>query len=389
MITEAEMSYEDMGQAAKKGYLCAKCQGRLTVAWSADKNCYILRCGNDINHTGITRHDKKYEQKLKEGLSMDSNALMVMDEAKMLQRVEMARFPQDLTVADKKLLAQVAITYGFDPLMGEVTIYQGRPYVSIDGRYRKAQETGQLDGVETRPANKQEKEDWQIPDGDYFYRSDVYVKGASRPFVAWGRVFKAEIIGGKGYKPVEKNPQRMAEKRAEAQALRKAFHIPLPSVEDIGSPDYDVDSTARVVDTSTGEITESKPKTEQKTKERDTRGEFEKEGRDILEEVINAQQPKPQQERTKSKSSPATEQVNGNPPEEATPKGFIDMDWLNESLKTLQSKGIKAYSDKTILSYLNAITRGKCATIAEAVSNLDKAQANDLVRRVQDALEMA
>jgi hypothetical protein len=35
---------------------------------------------------------------------------------------------------------------------------------------------------------------------------------------------------------------RKAEKRAEAQALRKAFHINLPSIEDIGSPDYEPES---------------------------------------------------------------------------------------------------------------------------------------------------
>jgi hypothetical protein len=57
------------------------------------------------------------------------------------------------------------------------------------------------------------------------------------PFVGWGRVFGSETTGGKGFKPVEKNPQRMAEKRAEAQALRKAFHINLPSWEDIGGPE--------------------------------------------------------------------------------------------------------------------------------------------------------
>ena len=251
MITEETMPLDEMKRVVNQGYLCAECQGVLTIAWGGafGYNGHILRCQN-IEHDGITRHDKKYEQKLKEGFSMDSNALMKMDEAKMLQRVEMARFPQDLTKQDKALLAQVAITYGFDPLMGEVTIYQGRPYVSIDGRYRKAQETDNLDGVETRPATKQEKEDWQIPEGDYFYRSEVYVKGSSRPFVAWGRVHKAETIGGKGYKPVEKNPQRMAEKRAEAQALRKAFHIPLPSIEEIGSPDFD---------TTTGEIIDVTP----------------------------------------------------------------------------------------------------------------------------------
>lgn len=264
-LTESEMSYEDMQNAVKKHYLCAKCQGELTVAWSASQNGYILRCGNDINHHGITRHDIKQEQKFKEGLSMESKELMTMGEAKMLQRIEMARFPQELTVQDKRLLAQVALTYGFDPLMGEITIYQGKPFVSIDGRYRKAQETGQLDGVETRPSNKQERIDWQIPEGDFFFRTEVYVKEATKPFVAWGRVHSAELKlnkPGDAYKPVVKNPQRMAEKRAEAQGLRKAFHIPLPSIEDIGSPDYDIETTAKVVDTTTGEITEGKSQQE-------------------------------------------------------------------------------------------------------------------------------
>ncbi len=250
MITESDMTYEDMQKAVKSGEKCAKCGGFLTVAWV--NGGYVLRCA-ELSHNTITRHDKIYEQKVRD-YRMDSKSLMTMPEAKMLERVNMAKFPQDLTIPEKKLLAQVAITYGLDPLMGEVTIYQGRPFVSIDGRYRKAQETGNLDGVETRPANKQEREDWEIPEGDYFYRTEVYVRGASRPFVAWGRVFKAETIGGKGFKPVEKNPQRMAEKRAEGQALRKAFHIPLPSVEDIGSPEAEAPTVTVIVDQATGEI---------------------------------------------------------------------------------------------------------------------------------------
>ena len=242
MIVEAEMSHEEMQRMIDTGHLCAECGSLLTIAWGGyyGINSYILRCGTNIKHNGITGHDKVYEKKMKEYFSMESKALMVMDENTMLKRVEMARFPQDLTLPEKKLLAQVAITYGFDPLMGEVTIYQGRPFVSIDGRYRKAQESGLLDGVETRPANKQERIDWGIPDGDYFFRSEIYVKGATHPFVAWGRVHKAETLGGKGFKPVEKNPQRMAEKRAEAQGLRKGFHIPLPSAEEIGSPEYEI-----------------------------------------------------------------------------------------------------------------------------------------------------
>ena len=190
---------------------------------------------------------------------MDSKSLMTMDENKMLQRVEMAKFPTQLQPADKRALAQAAVTYGFDPLMGEISIYQGRPFISIDGRYRKAQETGQLDGVETRPATRQERTDWGIPDGDLFFHCDVWKKGCSHSFPGKGRVKKEEMQGSP-HLPIVKNPQRMAEKRAEAQALRKAFHIPLPSIEDIGYEELEDSNIITVegveVDTCTGEVIE-------------------------------------------------------------------------------------------------------------------------------------
>ncbi len=258
-IEELGLTFEQ-AQKYAEDHLCT-CGGRLSVAWGGSFGIqgYILRCGNDVSHTTMTRHTRKLspdwaqaEKEFKERNHMDSTALTKMTEPQMLQRISMAKFPQGLTQSDEKMLAVVAIAYGFDPLMGEVSIYQGRPYVSIDGRYRKAQETGRLDGVRSRPATKQEKEDWGIPPDDYFFCAEVYVKGASQPFVGWGRVNGTETKGSP-HLPVVKNPQRMAEKRAEAQALRKAFHIPLPSQEDIGSPETE-DTKPQIIDGKTGEI---------------------------------------------------------------------------------------------------------------------------------------
>ena len=193
---------------------------------------------------------------------MESRALEAMSPKAMVARIQQARFPQALQPAEVQLLATVAISYGLDPLMGELSIYQGRPYVGIDGRLRKAQETGRFAGIESRPATLAEREAWQIPDEDFFFRCEVYSKGVDRPFVGWGRVFERETHG-KGFKPTETNPQRMAEKRAEAQALRKAFHIPLPSSEDIGAVDMELPpvpvGNCRVVDAQTGEVTEPQP----------------------------------------------------------------------------------------------------------------------------------
>ena len=174
---------------------------------------------------------------------LNSQALAVLTPTEMEKRVALAKFPQQLSATDKQMLVTVAIEYGLDPLMGELTVFQGRPYVSIDGRYRKAHETGQLEGVESRPASATEREIWEIPAGDFFFRAEVWKKGCAHPFVGWGRVRHAETeapkSGAAGYRPLEVNPQRMAEKRAEAQALRKAFYLPLPSTEapdDEGQP---------------------------------------------------------------------------------------------------------------------------------------------------------
>jgi hypothetical protein len=264
MILETEMSYEEM-QAYIETHRCA-CGSRLTIAWggSFGHNCYIVRCGKDPEHDTFTGHDKKEEdyKKLKrEVLKLDSKSLTTMPESQMIERINSAKFPQELSPADKILLAKAAISYGFDPLMGEITIFQGRPYISIDGRYRMAQETEKLDGVESRPANEDERSEWRIPNDDYFFHAEVYVKGSQRPFVGWGRVRAEEQQikkDGDKYKPIVTNPQRMAEKRAEAQALRKAFHIPLPSIEDV--PEYeDIDTEYRIVEESTSsECTQSK-----------------------------------------------------------------------------------------------------------------------------------
>lgn len=170
-----------------------------------------------------------------------SQKLATMSAQEMELRVDMAKFPRDLTPQEKALVIQVAVSYGLDPLMGELTVYQGRPFVTIDGRYRKAHESGDLDGVESRPATKQEREAWEIPEGDYFFRAEVRKKGCGYPFVGWGHVKAHELTDMSKRNPgslaspvVAENPQRMAEKRAEAQALRKAFYLPLPSAEASG-----------------------------------------------------------------------------------------------------------------------------------------------------------
>lgn len=227
--------------AFAEDHTCAECDGLLGIRkwWDGEP---MLFCMTLNTHQGYRRlHSPSEAYRLGEyvspyleqiferkGRKRMTGDLAKIDEAGMTARVDMARFPQQLTIDQKRMVVKVALTYGLDPLMGELTVYHGNPFISIDGRYRKARETGMLDGVETRPATVEERSAWGIEAGDYFFRCEVWRKDASRPFVGWGRIRAAETKGD-SHLPLVAQPQRMAEKRAEAQALRKAFGIPLPS----------------------------------------------------------------------------------------------------------------------------------------------------------------
>ena len=279
MIPEsAGFTHEDMKRiVADPRYHCGQCDGILNVAWGGAHGVesYVLRCSKNIEHNRFSR--RQISEKERAALATlrgegymeagSSTALMAMSESTMIERVDKAKFIKDLSPAEKKRLALVCITYGFDPIMGEMTIYEGNPYVSVDGRYRKAQETGLLMGVESRPATKDERAMWEISTEDKFFRAVVkkLVGGQTAEFVGWGRVTAGEIQRANQYIPVSTNPMRMAEKRAEVQALRKAFSIPLPagtlSVENI------VEGSFEIVDEETGEIKQLTAPVENKVKE--------------------------------------------------------------------------------------------------------------------------
>lgn len=327
------IALEEMKRLAEDGHVCGECGGRLNVAFVNGQN--VLRCGNSLEHKTITRHDYKNEKRIGE-YRMDSTALTKMLPKDMEARVAIGKFSSDLAPIERKHLAMLAINYGFDPAMGEMTIYQGRPYISIDGRYRKAQETGKLAGVNTVPATPEEYKAWKIPEEDYFFKAVVKKRenGNVDEYTGWGRVRAAETHG-KGFRPVESNPQRMAEKRAESQALRKAFHIDLPGIsdfEDIGVDDPNIiESTAR-------EIKEDR----------------------------------------QAEAPPADEHINN-----------ISMQWLSESLKTLQDKKLSGWSNAAVVKYLNEISGKQAKSVREAVTNLTTDQAEAFVIKVQNILEMA
>lgn len=97
---------------------------------------------------------------------------------------------------------------------------------------------------------------------------------------------------------------------------------------------------------------------------------------------------------------------SGEPPEDATGEAtgepapelekevidespsLIDLAWLRESLKALQDKKLKKWSNRETIAHLNTITGSQATTVTAAVKALNKEQSEAFVKEIQDILSM-
>ena len=118
---------------------CGDCGGVLTVAWSPDKNCYMLRCGTDINHNTTTKVDlsaeyAEYASKLgwrnkRLQKEIGTKAELALRQFEYLPRlnkeqatdVVMTLWPGASELAKTKAV-MICVQYGLNPLMKHVHI---------------------------------------------------------------------------------------------------------------------------------------------------------------------------------------------------------------------------------------------------------------------------
>jgi len=140
-----------------------------------------------------------------------------------------------------KLLVRYCLTYGFDPLLNEVCLYQGRPYPLIDGLRRKAQETEQYRGLRMEVVkDKDLKKALGYGEDDVVYKAIVKKEegGQISEYERYGGVAKWEIEemskrdpSKHRYPVLHQRPADMAQNRAERDALRAAFSFRFPGIE--------------------------------------------------------------------------------------------------------------------------------------------------------------
>jgi hypothetical protein len=145
--------------------------------------------------------------------------------AAILKAIGLDRVPAE----QREIALAIADRYGLDLMLKHLVLVDGRPYITRDGLLHVAHRSGALDGIEVTDPELVDLEGvgkfWRA-------RCSVYRKDMGRPFVYAGR-YPAKG-GNQRFAP------EMAVKVAEVMALRRAFDVSAPVIEER----WDVDVTA-------------------------------------------------------------------------------------------------------------------------------------------------
>jgi len=207
--------------------LTCKFCGQLVLGESWEEASSLLIDHLEIEHPG---HEAK--RVIKE----------ILDQAKERQRTQ-RRLPAIYEASTGEMvkgeLRLAAIEYakrvGLKPELGHICLYYGRPWVTIDGwyyRFRRAFPDGK---VVTRPLSSNERLDSQLDDHVIGWKAEVYAKdGGELLAVGYGYASKSEEPLAKGSAVEPRWPGRLAEKRAEEDALRKVVPLELEATAGTG-----------------------------------------------------------------------------------------------------------------------------------------------------------
>jgi len=221
MITGTKEVLDQVAQT----HVCPEHGPKLVVAWHAGEKSYVLRCGEGHFPEEVTRQltaTQQYKQGTRaatgEGLDQMPKADLGTGEALSAEMVEYLYF--------------FARRYGLDAYRGHVMLMHGKPYIGIDGYLYYANKRKVPYSLISRPLAQTEREDYQIPEGAHAWIATVDMLETRTYFTGLGVVTQEEMIEMSTKKPqqlrspvVAAHPWQLAQKRAEWQALRRAFPI--------------------------------------------------------------------------------------------------------------------------------------------------------------------
>ena len=234
------MEFDEM-RRMEMTHTCAQCDSPLVITWDMVSDCHQLVCSKDLKHQGYkevsTAGRALARGEMDKHLGPGAQKEMERQAAEGAPALSWLHDKDIATGADLRpdqLLGLIiwAESLGFNPNLGHVCLYFSNPYVTIDGYYFKLTREHPDIKVGTRPLTREERDERQIPEGDHAWIAETWEKGEKLPTTGLGIVTQEEVEGKSTRRPdefrapvVHGHPQRMAEKRAEWQLLRKL--IPL------------------------------------------------------------------------------------------------------------------------------------------------------------------
>ena len=361
--------------------VCVECGRQLYAYLDEDKKVY-LACSNQ-KHEGIAREytppQQDYQTEIRREIELEkehgrqtSEALATIPKQGQLTQVQASKVLQlvypNATPDEIMRTAIFCQDFGLHPLANEVYLipFKGKNVmvVGIPASRKMAHNLkGDFSFLDDTPRAATEEE-----------VAKQYGKDSEEAEANIISVTKLQGVGGNlsigfGLYPKSEKPygmdkgntrRNMANIRSERQAMDRLPGKPMPRYEVIDATYAEVPDIGKV-DTTTGEI--------------------------IQGEVTDIPEIPPEEAEVNSEENIARRIEEVQPPES---KSIIDLEWLKESIATLQKKGIKAYSDESLLSYMkSAYKKAEGDTIYEIAEKLNKGMASHLVKVIQDALDKA
>ena len=227
--------------------VCAEHKTQLEVAWDDKLSCYFLRCGTCGPTDAITRfmsYTEEYKASADVPEPIKSN-IQKGEKRRMEQKTkqvipfELQGVPQaDLGTGELLLpeviqqLVDYAHKYGLDPARGHVLLMYGKPYIGLDGYLFHARRSGIPYNLQARPMTTAEAKVYKVGETDHGWISNILFIDDGSMFTGTGIVTYDEMTAEAKGKPgqlrspvVAAHPWQLAQKRAEWQALRRAFPI--------------------------------------------------------------------------------------------------------------------------------------------------------------------
>lgn len=218
--------------------LCAEHNKPLNVAWVGDASSYAIRCSLNHYPDAVTRNKSDIE------IIKQAPKSIVPKNAFGVTPVDLGS-KQSLTPAEINILVEYAEHYGLDAYRGHVVMMYSKPYICLDGYLFEANRSKRPYEMRSRPMNAEELKAYKVGDADFGWLCEIAILNPNTYHCGIGIVTAAEMndtsakdAAQKRAPVVAKHPQLMAQKRAEWQALRRAFPI---GEESNGSLDKKVD----------------------------------------------------------------------------------------------------------------------------------------------------